>query len=303
MKITLKQLLVFDAIARSGQVAKAADIVNISAPATSMALRELEKQLGMKLFERRSNKLILNAQGRLLLPLADEVLERTHKIETAFTAQKTAFSGRLTVSASSTVGNYILAAASVNFGQLYPEVHIDLDICNTHDAIQGVLDGRSEMAFIEGHCLDKKLKIKKWHHDQLQIFCPVDDELAGKTVEPKELKEKNWVLREEGSGTREVFVHHAMELDMQPIEAYSFTRPEAIKLAVEQGGGYGVLSALTLRQEFLSNRLAPIYVTGMPLLRPFYKIRHFSRNPSSLSSAFETFCDEWVEENKILPSL
>lgn len=303
MKITLKQLYVFNAIARSGQVAKAADIVNISAPATSMALGELEKQLGARLFERRSNKLLLNAQGSLLLPLADEVLERVEQIETAFTKRKTSFSGRLAVSASSTIGNYILAAASVSFGQLHPDVHIDLDIGNTRDAIQSVVEGRSEMAFIEGYCLDKRLKIENWHHDYLQIFSKPEHPFANKTVEARSLKHQNWVLREEGSGTREVFVHNAMEQNMQPIEAYSFTRPEAVKLAVEQGGGLGVLSILTLKQEFISQRLAPIYVSNMPLIRPFFKVRHGNRQSSAIGLAFEEFCNDWITHNDIIPSL
>ena len=303
MKITLKQLLVFNAIARSGQVAKAAGIVNISAPATSMALSELEKQLNVRLFERRSNKLILNAQGSLLLPLAEEVLERVEKIESAFTDKKSCISGRLSVSASSTIGNYILAAASVSFAQLYPEVRIDLNICNTRDAIQAVVEGRSEIAFIEGYCLDKRLKIEQWHNDNLQIFCRPDHQYANQTVKPHQLKQQNWVLREEGSGTREVFVHTAMELDMQPIESYSFTRPEAVKHAVEQGGGLGVLSILTLKQEFLSQQLSPIFVNDLPLIRPFFRIKHANRSFSSLGQAFEKFCDEWVLDNELLNSV
>lgn len=296
MRITLKQLLVFNAIAKSGQVAKAAEKINISAPATSMALAELEKQLDAKLFERRSNKLILNAQGRLLLPLADDVLQRVDKIEKAFNQKSTSFCGHLSVSASSTIGNHILAAASVAFGQKYSDVHIDLDICNTSDAIDAVIEGRSEMAFIEGHCLDKRLQIECWHQDHLQVFCHPDYELADKTVNSDQLRNKNWVLREEGSGTREIFVNTAIEMDMQPIEAFSFSHSEAIKSAVKQGAGLGVLSLLTLQQEFENKELSPINIEDLSLKRNFYLIRHHNRRPSALGMAFENFCDEWIKK-------
>ncbi len=85
MRITLRQLAVFEAVARSGRVAKAAEQVNLSPPATSMALAELEKQLNARLFERIGNRLQLNSQGNLLLPLATDLLHRVEQIEQVFT--------------------------------------------------------------------------------------------------------------------------------------------------------------------------------------------------------------------------
>ncbi|MBO6227360.1 MAG: LysR family transcriptional regulator, partial [Shewanella sp.] len=105
MRITLRQLAVFEAVARSGQVAKAAEQVNLSPPATSMALAELEKQLNARLFERIGNRLQLNSQGNLLLPLATDLLHRVEQIEQAFTYHGGDLVGRLSISASSTIGN------------------------------------------------------------------------------------------------------------------------------------------------------------------------------------------------------
>ncbi|MDN5370842.1 MAG: hypothetical protein PWP74_2150, partial [Shewanella sp.] len=113
MRITLKQLQVFEAVARSGQVAKAAAMVNLSSPATSMALAELERQLATRLFERSGNRLLLNSQGSMLLPMASKVLQQASDIEIAFASPAALLAGTLHVSASNTIGNFLLTKAAV----------------------------------------------------------------------------------------------------------------------------------------------------------------------------------------------
>lgn len=290
MRITLRQLAVFEAVARSGQVAKAADYINLSAPATSMALAELEKQLNARLFERIGNRLQLNAQGSQLLPLATDVLQRVTQIEQAFLAQSGDLVGRLNVSASSTIGNYLLAKAAVAFCQQHTQTHVDVAITNTQDVIHSVAQFQSEMGFIEGHCTDHRLSVEAWHKDSLLVFCHPAHPMAGKIVPPNAVKGLSWVLREEGSGTREYFVNAANELDMQPEAKFCFSTPDAIKLAVKQGAGLGVLSALALEKEISRKELALVTIEGLVLERQFYRIMHKSRQTSALGQAFVQFC-------------
>ncbi|BDM64071.1 LysR family transcriptional regulator [Shewanella sp. NFH-SH190041] len=297
MRITLKQLMVFDAIARTGQVARAAEQLNLSSPATSMALAELEKQLGARLFERRSNKLQLNAQGSLLLPLAADVLERVDQIEHAFSQQGSGLRGTLTVSASSTIGNYLLAPAAVAFSRTYPDAQVQLDICNTREVIDAVAQGRSELGFIEGHCLDRRLTVEGWFGDTLSVFAAPDHPLAGQEVTISSLGAARWILREEGSGTREIFISAAMGQGLYPDVAFSFTGQEAVKQAVRQGGSLGVLSSLTLEQAFARGELVPVSVPSLQLKRPFYIISHKGRRGSALGRAYRSFCDGWAEQH------
>jgi len=290
MRITLRQLAVFEAVARSGQVAKAAEQVNLSPPATSMALAELEKQLNARLFERIGNRLQLNSQGNLLLPLATDLLHRVEQIEQAFTYHGGDLVGRLSISASSTIGNYLMAKAAVAFCQQHTQTHVDVAITNTQDVIQAVAQFRSEMGFIEGHCTDNRLSVEAWHKDRLLVFCHPAHPLAGKVVKPAQVRGQSWVLREEGSGTREYFVNAANELD-------------AIKLAVKQGAGLGVLSELALEKEISRKELALVTIEGLVLERQFYRITHKSRQATSLGQAFVQFCENFfniagVEPNK-----
>lgn len=294
MRITLRQLAVFEAVARSGQVAKAAEQVNLSPPATSMALAELEKQLDARLFERIGNRLLLNSQGNLLLPLATDVLHRVEQIEQAFTGQDGLLAGQLSVSASSTIGNYLLARAAVAFCQQHPQTHVDVAITNTQEVIQSVAQFRTEMGFIEGYCTDNRLNIEAWHKDRLLVFCHPEHPLAGKTVQPAAVKAQPWVLREEGSGTREYFINAANELDMQPEAKFCFTTSDAIKLAVKEGAGLGVLSALALEKDIAYKELALITIEGLVLERQFYRITHKSRQPTGLGQAFVQFCRHFL---------
>ncbi|MCF1426657.1 MAG: LysR substrate-binding domain-containing protein [Shewanella sp.] len=302
MRITLKQLMVFDAIARSGQVAKAAELVSQSAPATSMALAELEKQLDTRLFERRGNRLHLNAQGALLLPLAADVLEQVNQIEHAFKGDGEQLVGKLTISASSTIGNYLLAPAVVTFTEALPKVQVELSICNTQDAIDSVADGRSEMAFIEGICLDRRLSVDAWHSDSLTIFCSPAHPLAGKQIRLSALAKERWVLRESGSGTREVFLSAVMTKGLHPDIHFSFGRGEAVKQAVRQGQLMGVLSSLTLAQELRWGELAEVKVDDLALSRSFSRIRHTGRNDSALGRAFYDFSLQWLGSQGQFPA-
>lgn len=290
MRITLKQLSIFEAIAHSGQVSRAAKMMNLSAPATSMALSELETQLGARLFDRVGNRLRLNSQGHLLLPLATEALQKVEQIEHQFSSTVTEVSGTLNVSASSTIGNYLMAKSAVAFCQQHPLAYVNLDINNTQAVIKSVLEFRSEVGFIEGQCLDSRIEVEPWHKDNLLVFCHTAHPLAGKRVHPEELCGQAWVMREKGSGTRDYFIRAANTLEMQPIERFSFSTPDAIKQAVKQGAGLAVLSELSLEKELSRKELAIIEVEGLKLTRQFYRIQHKGRSFTPLCDAFIAFC-------------
>ncbi|WP_417760638.1 LysR substrate-binding domain-containing protein [Shewanella sp.] len=294
MRITLKQLMIFEAVARQGQVAKAAARVNLSAPATSMALSELERQLDARLFERIGNKLQLNSQGAMLLPLATTVLQQVEAIEQAFTPSATVLAGTLNVSASNTIGNFLLAKAAVAFCQLHPDANVELNIDNSLHVVRDVTEFRAELGFIEGYCLDSRIEVTTWHHDQLKIFCHPAHLLAGKTVQPQEISNAAWVLREEGSGTREYFVNAANKLNLRPEVRFTFPTPDAIKQAVKQGAGLGVLSALTIEKELNRKEINTVEVAGMTLERPFYLLRHKHHSISPLAQAFIEFCANFL---------
>nr|WP_256260889.1 LysR substrate-binding domain-containing protein [Shewanella sp. NIFS-20-20] len=288
-------MAVFVAVARSGQVAKAALQLSLSPPATSMSLQELERQLACQLFIRKGNRLLLNARGEHLLPLAMDILDRVEDVEQSFNPNSGVFAGSIRISASSTIGNYLLAGASVKFQLEHPQSNCELLIGNTQKVITSILEGHSEVGYIEGHCPDRRLNVSLWHQDKLVVFCAPEHRFANQTVSAQHLMDVPWVLRESGSGTREVFVNTMLEQGVQPQLAFSFNTADAIKQAVKQGGGLGVLSGLIVNEEIAKGWLAPVVIDNVNLDRSFYRIHHKSRTLSALASHFDQFCVErWL---------
>ena len=152
------------------------------------------------------------------------------------------------------------------------------------------------MAYIEGICLDRRLTVEDWHSDRLTIFCAPCHPLAGANVSLHELAKERWVLRESGSGTREVFLSAVMTKGLHPDIPFSFGRPEAVKQAARQGCLLGVLSSLTLQQELERGELAQVHVADLTLSRPFSRIKHSGRTDSALGRAFHEFSLKWLTE-------
>ncbi|MGL4473272.1 MAG: LysR substrate-binding domain-containing protein, partial [Shewanella sp.] len=201
-------------------------------------------------------------------------------------------SGNLRLSASSTLGNYLLAGASVKFQLQHPQVHCQLHIGNTQQVIDAVLEGHSEMGYIEGHCPDRRLHVSQWQQDELVVFCAPNHPFANTEVSAASLAAEVWVLRESGSGTREVFVNNMLEKGVQPQLSFSFNTADAIKQAVKQGGGLGVLSGLIVNDDINAGLLARVRISDMNLKRSFYRIHHKSRKMTGLASQFDAFCQQ-----------
>src|SRR5580765_6091604 len=126
--ISLRQLEVFVAVAREGSVRAAAEKLHLSQPALSMALGELESQLGVDLFERKRGRLFLGERGRDALPLAQEILERTVELGRSVRGHGAALEGELRLGASNTIGNYMVGDLLGAFTAEHPQVAVRLTV-------------------------------------------------------------------------------------------------------------------------------------------------------------------------------
>ena len=206
MNITIKQLQVFLAVAENRSVTKAAKEVFISQPAASMAISDLENQLATPLFDRQGNRLHLNDQGQLLFPKALEVVSRVQEIWDMYKDPEAQIVGALKVGASSTLGNYLIPQMVGGFVEAYDGAQISMEVGNTEDIIQDLLNFKIDVGFIEDVCHDDEIDSRVWRQDRLAVFCAPDYPLAfKKSISPEDLNVERWILREKGSGTRHVF--------------------------------------------------------------------------------------------------
>jgi len=285
MKISLKQLAVFDAVARLGSVSKAANDVNLSQSAASMSLAELESHLGAPLFHRHGKRLSLNDYGRWLQPKAHQMLIQVKEIEQS--SQQAFLQGSLKVGASSTIGNYLVPAIIADFVKLNPQVNIQLEVANTEQIVAGMQSMNLDIGLIEGPSHAPQLDTRKWQKDELVIFSSPEHPLAAKTpLGSEDLNEAQWILRELGSGTREVFSTITQDTLLNPSVILELGNSEAVKQAVKTGLGLGCLSRLTIEAEIAAGSLVQLPCDFLNFQRDFFIIQRRNSYQSHLLQVF-----------------
>lgn len=285
MRISLKQLAVFDAVARLGSVSKAAEDISLSQSATSMSLGELEGHLGAPLFHRLGKRLSLNDYGRWLQPKVHQLLMQAKEIE--FSSKQGSLQGSLKIGASSTIGNYLVPSAIAAFVNTHPEVSIHLEIANTEQIVAGMQSLSFDIGLIEGPSHAPQLNTDIWKEDELVIFCSPTHTLAKKSnITAQDLTHAQWILRELGSGTREVFSLATQSILMNPQVKLELGNSEAVKLAVKTGLGLGCLSNLAIQTELVTGSLVKLETGFINLKRNFFLIQRKDSYQSQLMKIF-----------------
>lgn len=299
MHLTLRQLLIFAAVADTGSTTAASGRVALSQSATSAALNELEKVLGARLFDRVGKRLLINDNGRTLLPQARAAIDVATGIEREFgvgarSAQDAGGPINLRVAASTTIGNYVLPALIASFRQMFPRAHVEVQIHNTRHASAAVGRFEVDMGLIEGPSHEPDVHVEPWMEDELAILCspqhPLVQEHAGQRVKVKALRQASWLLREVGSGTREAVEQALLPHLHQLREDVQVGSTEAIKQAAAAGLGLTCLSLVAVRDALTLGQLQILDTTLPRLVRPFYLIYHQQKQLSAGLGRFIAHC-------------
>lgn len=290
MRISLKQLEVFIAVAQTGTVTRAAGTLSMTQSATSMALADFENQLGRKFFDRAGKRLQLNDTGRLLLPKALDAIARIIDIE-HFASSPHTLIGPLRIGASLTIGNYMMPSLIGQFMRDHQGAKLSLDVANTRNIISALKQFHIDVGFIEGFCHEPDIEVIPWCTDELVIFAAPDHPLAQKAiVNEEDLSAADWILREPGSGTREIFDNAILGKIPRLQILLEFSHTEAIKKAVESGIGIGCGSERTLREAFKSGSLTSLNTPFLNLERHLYILLHQQKYRTEGLEAFLKHC-------------
>jgi DNA-binding transcriptional LysR family regulator len=297
MRLTLRQLQIFRAVALSGSTTAAAGSVPLSQSATSAALNELERLLGSRLFDRVGKRLILNDSGRSLLPAALAVLDGAQSIESTFLAGERAFPVDLNVFASTTIGNYILPRMLAVFFREIPRSRLQLQIGNTLEVVTAVRDFAADLGLIEGPCHAPDMIVVPWMEDELVIVASAGHALARsarrRRLTAGQLAQAQWLLREPGSGTREAVEHALLPHLPQIRSVMTLGSSEAIKNLAAEGLGICCLSRCVVQDLVAAKRLT-VLATGLPrLTRRFALVYHQTKVLSSPLRRFLAYCESY----------
>ena len=286
MHITLRQLEVFAEVLKSGSTTQASQMLALSQSAVSAALTDLEGQLGVQLFDRVGKRLVVNEHGRLLYPRALALLEQATEIEQLFREDN----GAIRVYASSTIGNYLLPEMIGRYRRDFPDLPIERSVGNSQDAINAVADFRVDIGFIEGPCHSADIVAEPWLEDELVVFAAPDSPLLEGEVTLARLSAQPWILREKGSGTREIVDYLLLSHLPQFRLGMELGNSEAIKHAVRHGLGISCLSRRVIAEQLESGKLVEVTVPLPGLNRTLWRIHHRQKHLSNALQRFLSYC-------------
>ena len=285
--MTLDQLRVFVAVAERLHVTQAAAALNMTQSAASAAIAALETGLRTPLFDRVGRGIALTAAGRLLLPEAKAVLTRLAQAEQALDDLQGLRRGHLSLHASQTIAGYWLPPLMHRFRAAWPQVTLSLVIGNTTQVARAVLEGDADLGFVEGEIDNPLLDRLSVAADRLVLVVGMGHRWVGRAqLEADELARTGWVLRERGSGTRQVFEDALAGFGVDPERLdvrMELPSNEAVRAAVEAGAGATVISRLVAAAGIASGSLAEL-----PLAFPercFMVLRHAARRRSRAEQA------------------
>lgn len=292
MNIALKQLNVFVTVAQEKTITAAAGKLFLSKPAVSMALSELEKQLDHKLFDRNNNRLIINEQGKRLLPLADELLARSNAIENLFD-QAGPLTGKLKIGSSDTVGNQVTPFLLRDFRLETQHRDQTLFISNTAQICHKLTEFELDIGLVEGKIQHSDLVVQPWLSDQMVIACHPQHPLTKiKNLQLSDLENSEWVLREIGSGTREFFLNRISPQLEKWTTSFELNTTEAIINCVSAGLGITCISQRAITHAVEEQRVA-ILTIPLDMNRQYWLLYHQEKYQSPLLKLFLTFCQQW----------
>ena len=285
--MTLRELELFYHLCKAPHISKLSQKLNMSQSAISLAIKSLEQKLGDNLFDRIGKKLILNERGRLFYKESYQHFLALKDIEKNF--QKEKLSGILKIASSKTIGNFIIPPILYDFHDKNPHITLQKDIKNSTQIIQLLLQGEIDMGIIEGQYNEPNLIQIPLTKDRL-ILVSSDKDLATSPRYIDELFEKKWLLREEGSGTRQLFLERLGNMAKSLHIFMEFTEFEEMKtLLLRHKEILTCVSLSVVQKEINRGELHEITLTNIDLSRDLTLLYHKEKYRSTLFITFEEF--------------
>ena len=286
------KLQVFQSVASRLSFSKAADDLHITQPAVTRHIRQIEAHFNQKLFKRKGNSIALTEAGKLLLSHSKLIFQQYEKAEFDMNSLIDKNEGNLRIAASTTIAQYILPEVLAKFHQKFPKIKIHLLNMNTEKVEKSVMNNSVELGFIEGQSKNRELAYQPFLKDEIVLVVDKSHPLAKKNqISTSELKELPLVLREKGSGTREVllkfFQLNNLEIEDLNIEL-ELGSSESIKSYLSNGHSGSFLSINTVLKELKYGDFYIIDIENLQIKRDFFFIQQQGHH-SKLNSVFLKF--------------
>lgn len=288
LHLTLRQLKVFDAVARHLSYSRAAEALHLTQPAVSMQIKQLEDSAGLPLFEQFGKKIYLTEAGKEFQQYCRNILQQLNDAEAMFADLK-GMSGKLSICVASTA-SYFTPQLLAGFCQRHPKAQVSLNVTNREILLQRLAQNEMDMAIMGRPPEDCDLDATPFMENRLVIIAPPHHPLAGSSHIPlSRLVEETFLVREQGSGTRIAMERFFAEQGIKLTTGTEMSTNEAIKQAVQAGMGLGILSLHTVQLELEMQRLCVLDVQSFPIQRRWYVVHRQGKRLGNVAQAFKDF--------------
>lgn len=285
--MNLHHLSIFCAVAETGSLTASARRLHISQPALSRELKVFEERLGVTLCERHSRGMRLTQAGEVLNQYAQRLFELERAAEGAMREIAGGQRGRLAIGASNTIGTYVLPRILAAFRRARPRVHVTLFVGNTEQVSQGVDDLRFMLGFIEGPLHFAGLRAAIFQEDEIVPVASPDHPVFGKRrLTVVDLGGQPLLVRESGSGTREVIWARLRRWNLEQNPTMEFSNTEALKRAAVHGGGIAWLPRICMLSELREGLLRELPLRDLRIVRPLTVLSREGAPAQPLAEAF-----------------
>ncbi len=269
------RLKVFHTVASRLSFTKASEELHISQPAVTKHIKEIEAQLGAKLFDRKGTSIQLTQSGKILHEYAEKIRNIYRDLEFQISQVNQQHKGKLIIGASTTVAQYILPEILAKFNTYYKDIKIELLTGNT-EAISALLkEEKIDLGIIEGESQSAYFDYKTFKTDEIVLAAKASHPLAHKTLQTKDLYDIDMIFREQGSGTLEFIQNRLREKGINISELKTVIQlgsSESIKNYLLYSDCMAFLSISTILTELKNNILTVVDIKNFSIERNFHFI-------------------------------
>jgi DNA-binding transcriptional LysR family regulator len=289
MAVTLNQLSSFLAVAREGSVSAAAEKLYVTQPSISAAVSALSRELGVDLTERVGRGVGLTAAGESFRPYAADVLGLIDQGRQAAREAADVSMRSLRIVAVATAAEFVVPSLLRTFTSLHPEINLTLEVANRAELFDRVLEHEVDVAIAGRPPEDARIAGHAFLDNAITLIAAPGDSLAGiRPVRPDELGRRVWLMRETGSGTRQLVAEFLSDHDLRP-QTLTLGSNGAIKEAVRLGLGLSLQSRVAVEHDLSDGTLAEIRVRGGLPRREWYALHSATVPPRPAVEQFLSF--------------
>ena len=287
--MTIRHLKIFIAVCDYSKMSLAAEKLYMTQPSVSQAIAEIEQHYGVKVFERLSKKLYITEAGENLLKYARHIISSFDEMEESILNSSRNLT--LKIGATITVGTCVLNDFLNDFQQQNKNVKTQIFVENTEIIEAMILKSTLDIGLVEGEIKSRDIISIPIVPDELILVCSACHKFSNlDEIKIEQLQNQDFILREEGSGTRELFEKSIESKGISINKKWICNNSEAIKNAVINGQGLTVISEMLVKKELESNKLHAIKINGIKLTRSFNLAYHKNKYMSDNLKSFISTC-------------